>query len=413
LLALLRRAPSFRLLFFATLGSGIGTTLALIALMVDVYDRTGSDVWVAALLIVDFLPMLAIGLLLGPIVDRFPRRGLMIAADLVRFAAFAALPFAPDATTIVALAGVVGLATGFFRPAVYAGLPGLVDEADLPQANSLLQAVESITLLLAPLLGGALLAAWGPDVPYVINAATFVLSAALVARIPRRDLPAGESASGGHWRDLAEGFRAVRHSRALLTVLVTWTIVMVGNGSHNVSEVVLAKVSLDGGNFGLGLLMAASGLGLTVGSLLGGTLLRRWSIELAYGGAIALMAVGCALTAVSPNVWFAAVFLVLFGFGNGVALVCNPLFVQRGASDRVRGRVFALIMSLNFAVLGLAIAVAGPITDAVGARWVWAGAAAAYAVAAVVAVALARSARAERRQAVRLATTTHAREHAQ
>ena len=69
----LGRASSFRALFFATLASGIGTYLAVIALIVDVYDRTGSGAWVAALLIVEFLPMLFIGLLLGPLVDRLPR----------------------------------------------------------------------------------------------------------------------------------------------------------------------------------------------------------------------------------------------------------------------------------------------------------------------------------------------------
>ena len=68
-LGLVRRSPSFGLLFLATAGSSIGTYLAAIALTVDVYDRTGSGVWVAALLIADFLPIVLIGLLLGPLVD--------------------------------------------------------------------------------------------------------------------------------------------------------------------------------------------------------------------------------------------------------------------------------------------------------------------------------------------------------
>jgi len=81
-------------LFLATLGSGLGSMLAVIALTVDVYDRTQSGAWVALLLIADFLPTIAIGLLLGPLLDRFSRRGLMIASDLVRMGAFVALPFA-------------------------------------------------------------------------------------------------------------------------------------------------------------------------------------------------------------------------------------------------------------------------------------------------------------------------------
>jgi MFS family permease len=227
-------------------------------------------------------------------------------------------------------------------------------------------------------------------VNYVVNAATFLVSAAFLIRIPERLLQVTVGASEGHFRDLAEGFRVVRTSRALLTVLVAWTIVMVANGNVNVSEVALAKDSLDTGDFGFGLLMAGSGLGLMVGSLIGATWIERRTMAEAYGSALAVMALGVGLAAVSPNVWVAAVFVTLMGFGNGVAGVCNPVLVQRGAPDHVRGRAFTVIMSVNAAVLGLAMAGAGPLTDAVGARWVWGIAAAFNAVAAVFGWALAR-----------------------
>lgn len=386
----LGRAPSFRALFLGTLASGIGTYLAVIALIVDVYDRTESGAWVAALLIVEFLPVLVIGLLLGPLVDRLPRRSLMIGSDLLRAGVFAALPFAPNALAIVVLAGVAGFATGFFRPAVYAGMPNLVEEGDLPRANALLQAIENLTWMLGPLAGGAILSVAGPDVNYAVNAATFLVSVAFLARIPARRLQASVGSTEGHFRDLREGFRVVRSSRALVTVLVVWTIVMVGNGHMNVSEVVLVKEALGGGDFGLGLLMAASGLGLVVGSLAGGAWIERRRMAEAYSASIALMALGAGLTAISPNVWVAVGFLIAFGIGNGVAGVCNPVLVQRGARDEVRGRAFTVIMSVNAAVLGLAMAGAGPFTDAVGPRWVWAFTAGAYAIAAAAAIVLAR-----------------------
>jgi MFS family permease len=67
--------------------------------------------------------------------------------------------------------------------------------------------------------------------------------------------------------------------------------------------------------------------------------------------------------------------MVLGGAGNGAAVVCNALLVQRGAPDHVRGRAFTLIMGSNFAILGLGMAAAGPLTDALGARWMFGGAA--------------------------------------
>src|SRR6266516_4682751 len=160
---LLGRERSFRRLFLATLASGAGTWLALVALEVDVYVRTGSSSWMAVLLIADLLPTFAIGILVGPAIDRLSRRGLMVAADLVRFGVFAALPFTTSATQVVALATVAGAATGFFRPAVYAGIPNVVSDRDLASANSLLQTVDNLTWALGSVAGGALVSVSGVD----------------------------------------------------------------------------------------------------------------------------------------------------------------------------------------------------------------------------------------------------------
>jgi MFS family permease len=374
-LGLLRAAPGFRLLFLATLASGVGTWLAVVALTIDVFDRTGSGTWVSALLIADFLPAIVIGLLLGPLLDRLSRRRLMVVSDLVRAGVFCALPFTSSPGGIVALAGVAGFATAFFRPAVYAGLPNLVEEAQLAHANSLLQTVENVANTAGPLLGGVVVAASGPHLAYWINAVTFVVSALLVARIPARLLQAEAALSRGHWRDLAEGFELVRRSRALLTVLVAWSLVILGNAGVNVAEVFLAKVSFDAGDFGYGLLFAGFGVGLVIGSLAGGTLVGRRPLAQVYGGSILVMALGVGAAAVSPNVWVAAACVVVSGCGNGAAVVCNALLVQRGAPDHLRGRAFTLVMSVNFAVLGIGMIAAGRLTDAYGARWVWGAAA--------------------------------------
>jgi MFS family permease len=345
---------------------------------------------VAALLVVDFLPIILIGLTLGPLVDRLSRRGLMIGSDLVRLVVFCLLPFANDPYAIVALAAVAGIATGFFRPAVYAGLPNIVPDDELPAANSLLQGVENLAWMVGPVIGGMILATSGPDLAYWVNAATFALSVALLMRIPAGRLRSEEPLTKGHWHDLAEGYALVRHSRALLTVLVVWNVVLLGNAAVNVAEVVLAKVELDSGNVGFGVLVGASGLGLTVGSLLAGSALERYGLRRMYAGSIAVMALGFAAAAASPTVWFAAVFVVIAAAGNGGSLVCNVLLVQRGAPDRLRGRAFTLIMSSNYALLGLGMAAAGPLTDILGGRWMWGAAGAIFGVGALISLAMTR-----------------------
>ena len=181
--ALLRNSR-FRLLFLATAASGIGNWLAVIALQVDVYDRTHSAWWVGELLLANILPAVFIGLFLGPLVDRLSRKWLMIASDLGRLVVFALLPFAGSASEVVVLAVVAGIGNAFFRPAVLAGVPNLVSASELGPANALLQLVEWTTTALGPLLGGVLVAASGPNLAYVVNAVTFGISAVLVVVDP-------------------------------------------------------------------------------------------------------------------------------------------------------------------------------------------------------------------------------------
>ncbi len=389
---LLGSSRSFRLLFLATFGSGVGTWLAVIALQVDVADRTHSGPWIAALLVASILPAIVMGLFLGPLVDRLSRKRLMIASDLARLAVFAALPFVSSAGAIVGLALAAGVATAFFRPAVLAGVPNLVPESRVAEANASLQLSEWVTTAAGPLVGGALVAASGPDLAYGINAATFLVSALLVLGIPARLLQSEQSLTRGHWRELAEGLRIVRVSRALLTVLVAWTIVMLANGGINVAEIFLARDSYDAGDFGFGLLWAGSGVGLVVGSLLTPDWIERRGLAAVYPMALACYGLGIAIAAAVPTVWLGAAAMALAGIGNGAAVIANITLVQRGAPDRLRGRAFTLIISVNYVVLLVAFLAAGPLTDALGARWVYAGAATLIGLASLAALLLGRGA---------------------
>jgi len=382
-LALLTRAPGYRLLFLAALASGVGTWLAYVALVIDIMDRTGDARWVSALLIVEFLPIVVVGLLAAPLVDRLPRRQILIAADILRAAVFLALPFADGALAIVLLALAAGVATSLFRPASYAGLPNLVADKDLPEANGLLQTAENLTWAIGALVGGVLVALSGPDLAYWVNAASFAASALLLLRI-RETLEQGKMVSEGHVRDLLTGLALVVRSRPLLTVLVAWSIVMLANAGTNVAEVFLAREVFDAGDFGYGFLVAMGAVGLVGGSLAGGELIDRFGMRGPYGLAIALMGAGLLAAAASPNVWVASACVVVAGLGNGAAVVCNAVLVQRGAPDHLRGRAFSVLMSTGYGILGAGMIAAGPLTNEVGARAVWVAAAGLCAVGAGV-----------------------------
>jgi MFS family permease len=242
-------------------------------------------------------------------------------------------------------------------------------------------------------LGGVLVAVAGTDVAYWVNAATFLLSAALLSGIPATLLQSAAALTRGHWRDLADGFRVVAHSRPLVLVLVVWSIAMLGMACINVGQVFLADDVFDAGSFGYGLLFGSVGLGLVVGSMVGGNVLGERPVANAYPLALGLMGVGFVAAAVAPSIWIAAAFCVVGGVGNGTANVCNALLVQRGTTDDVRGRALTLVMSTTYLALGVGMAAAGPLVEVVGPRAAWGVAAGMFGAASVVGLSLARGIR--------------------
>jgi MFS family permease len=212
----------------------------------------------------------------------------------------------------------------------------------------------------------------------------------LIARIPARLLQSATALTRGHWTDLADGFRAVLNSRALLAVLLAWGFAGLGIGSVSVSEVFLAKNTFHAGDFGYGLLFGSIGAGLVVGSFWSSSIQARLGLARTYGGAILVMAIGFGLAAVSPNVWVAAVCCALGGVGDGVAIVCNALLVQTGSRDEMRGRALTVLMSGTMAVQALGTILAGALMPPGAARWVWGAGAIVFAASAVVGYVLAR-----------------------
>jgi MFS family permease len=388
--ALLRAASGFRLLFIATLGSSVGTWMATIALTYDVQRRTHSPWWVSALWVATLLPSVVMGLAAGPLVDRLSRKRVLVASDIARLLVFVALPFVGSAPAIVALAGVAGIANSFFRPTVLAGLPNLVPEAELARGTSLFQTADWAATALGPILSGTLLAVSGPHVVYWINAATFLFSALLIVRIQARLLQSEQSITRGHWRDLREGVGEFRRSRPLLVALVALGCAVIASGLVNVSEVFLATRSLHAHAFGYGLLWGATGIGLVAGSLAVSNFLEHRRALAVYPWLFVPWAIGALGAGIAPSIWLAALAMVVFGFGNGLAFPATVVIVQQAAADRIRGRVFTVIISTHNTLLGIALAVGGGLTQDFGARWVYIGASALFFGGAVSAFALRR-----------------------
>jgi MFS family permease len=389
------RHDMYRLLFIASLGSGLGTWMATIALTVDIKDRTDSTWWVSGIFLVTFMPAIVIGLAAGPLVDRLSRKRLIVSADLVRLVVFAVLPFLHSAAALLVFATISGVANSFFRPAVLAGVPNLVAEQELASGTSLLQATDWLAASVGPVLGGAIVSVSGPHLVYWINAATFLYSAVLLARIPSGRLQSEQGITRGHWRDLRDGLAAFRGSAALRTVLFGFGLTMLATGLVNVSEIFLATRTLHSNAFGYGLLWTGTGVGLVTGSVLVSGLLERRSPLAIYPWMFVPWGIGILAAALAPNIWVAAVAMVISGIGNGVTFPITVVIVQQYVPDRLRGRSFTVIISVHNALLGCAMVAAGALVGSAGARWTYGLASVLTMLGGAVAYALSRGADAQ------------------
>jgi MFS family permease len=213
----------------------------------------------------------------------------------------------------------------------------------------------------------------------------------LVLQIQPRLLQSERALSRGHWNDLADGFRAALHSASMRTVLVAWGIASLAMGAATVSEIFLAKNTFSAGDFGYGLLYASIGCGLVLGSFASASAQARWGVAPVYGVSLALVGAGYFGAGVSPNVWVAAVCCAVSGVGNGAAITCNALLVQRGTFDLLRGRALTFVMSSTYVLVGIGEVLGGVLVHHTGPRWIWVVAGVALLVAGVAGWLMARN----------------------
>lgn len=181
MLKLLRSSGEFRRLFLAHTVSRAGDAFNTVALVVLVFELTGSGRGVAGAVMFEVLPVLLLGPVAGLAADRVPRRTLMVGADLFRAAVALAL-VASASSVAMAYAVAFGLSAGavVFNPAATSLLPEVVGDDDVVDANSTMwTAAVTVQIALAP-VAGFVIAAFGVEIAFLVNAATFIVSAPLL-----------------------------------------------------------------------------------------------------------------------------------------------------------------------------------------------------------------------------------------
>lgn len=367
---LVRGNRNFRLLWLAQIISELGDWLYSIAIYSLLLQLTGSAKAVALAVVLQELPQVLAAPAAGVLNDRLSRKKIMIAADLAR-AGIVLLMMAVLARQQVGFVYVLLLLEtmmwAFFEPARNSVIPNITRGRDLLVANAISSTTWSVTLAVGSAVGGAVAVAFGSNIVFLVNAASFLLSAALV-RAMRFEEPHAAATPPLRLRDLTdfspvgEGVGYVARDRRLLATMLVKT----GLGIMGTSWVILPvlgeryfpfpSAALDPGRagmLGMSLLLGARG----VGSLLGPIVASYWAGQsperLRRGilyGFLANMG-GYLALGLSGSLWPAMLGVILSHAGGSTAWVFSTTLLQQQTDDRFRGRVF----SADYAFLVIAM----------------------------------------------------------
>lgn len=386
-LALLSSNPAFRRLSTARVISFVGDSLSLVALMLHVAATTGQALAVAALLLVgDFAPAL-LSPLSGAISDRFDRRRVMIVSELVQGAVLVAIAVSlPPLPLLLVLVGVRALAGQVFQPASRAAIPALVAGRDLQAANSTLRFGTNGAEAIGPLLAAALFPIAGVRGVLLVDAASFLLSALLLTRLPalpaQREHP--DTAAPSVLAQAREGLGYIWAVRPVRIIALGFCAVVAANGIDDVALLVLATDTFQAGASAVGLLLGAVGIGLLAGYALLTRTGNRSMVALLVAG-FAVSSVGNLLTGLAWAVAAAFTVQLLRGVGIAAMDVASNTLLQQQVPDRMLGRVFGNLYGAIGIAAGVSYIGGGMLLDATSAptTFILAGAAGTLATLAV------------------------------
>ena len=369
----------FFVLWSSQAASMFGSAVVGFALAWYLARETGSATVLSTAMLVAFLPQIVLGPFIGPFIDRWNRKKIIIYADLVTMLLTLVLVilFYTDTIQIwhiyVVMAG-RSISGSFQWPALSASLPMIVPEKHLVRANGLNMTLNGVINIVGPTAGAFLMEALPMQWVLAVDIVTAVIAVGCLLPLaipqpPRTTLSIKFNVIG----DMAQGFRYVASWRGLLFIIILCSMMNFFVAPVNSLRPLFVTNYLGGDVLKLGWLGAAFGVGVIAGGLILG----------AWGGfkrriftcLIGLMIWGISITAfgfTTESLFFMGLVLMLIaGFGLTMNNASVGAILQATVARDMQGRVFTLVGSVAGAMMPLGLVIAGPLADAIGVRTIW------------------------------------------
>ncbi len=358
-------------LWLGQLVSNFGDTLNYVALIVLVYRLSGSGLAVSVTVALEVIPVLLLAPIAGVVIDRFPRKAILITSDLARAGLVLLLMVANQTWQVYVVIALFTCASVFFNPTVQAVIPTIVERESLLAANSVAWTTGRLVQIVASALAGGLIAGVGTAPAFGLNALTFVFSALMIARLPipphAGELDQADRRGFEGWvGDVRKGLRYVRGSRFLSRMLVVQTVASFAVGATGALLIVLAERHLHLPPAGFAWLLLAIGAGALLGPIVLGSLTQNYrNVRLLFVPYV-IRGAGDILIALLTPLPIALLILFVYGLNTSTGMVVYNSLMQSEVPEEVRGRVYTLMdATWNFMRLA-SLGLGGAIVDSVG-----------------------------------------------
>ena len=381
MLAVLRQR-NFALVWVAGLLSLTMDWLLYVAVPLAVYELTGSTVATAISVATRVIPRLLIGSVAGIFVDRWDRRRTMVVANLLLGITLLPLLLVRSADLlwiIYAVNFTESVLAQFLAPAENALLPRLVAERDLTPANALNGLNNNLARLIGPALGGLIVARWGLGGAALLDAASFIVAAGLVALVRldarpiRADAAAGAVAASpfaSAWREWIAGLGLVRQVRSLAVLFLFIALTGVGEGALSTLFVPFVTTILGGDGRAYGAILAAQAVGGLLGYAAIGRIGQGLPIRLLLGvGAIGLGAIDLLIFNAHrayPGIVVPIALMIVVGLPAAGIGVGYTTLLQTAVADAYRGRIFGAFMTVQALTVLIGAGLAGTLSGRLG-----------------------------------------------
>ncbi|NDI33872.1 MFS transporter [Chengkuizengella sediminis] len=364
---MLKNNKEYKKLFYAQTTSTIGDWFSTIALLTFVYGITESPLMVSLTLISKGVPQLLFSPFAGVYVDRSNRKKILIITDLIRAIIVLGLLFAESFIYLVFIVNaLMAICSTLFNPARQSIIPRMVSKEELPVANSLSSSMQAISAILGSSVGGIVLGFLSPNIAFVLNSMTFIISAVFIqfTEIPQAEKKQ-KTTKTSFLKDMIVGYKFIIQTPIILGLILvgmSWGIV---GGVYQILLTIYGSDVYQLGDNGIGILYAIQGLGVLIGSVFVAKYISSDTEKMKkyFGWSYLLQGIFFILFVLSVNIFIGLIFLLLMRVAGGIIIPLDSTLIQNYSPDEQIGKVFTLHYAVYGSLFQLSMFLTGILLD--------------------------------------------------